>query len=66
MVGLASGLQGYLVTEAKLWERPVLFFGGLMMIYPGTYSDLVGLAMILAVTALQLIRRRSSGRPAAA
>ena len=65
VVGLAAGLQGYLLTEAKLWERPLLFFGGLMMIYPGTYSDLIGLAMMAAVVVLQLIRRRSS-RPMAA
>ena len=66
VVGLASGLQGYLITDAKIWERPLLFFGGLMMIYPGTSSDIIGLALILAVTVLQLIRRRSSGRAAAA
>ncbi len=64
VVGLAAGLQGYLLTEAKIWERPLLFFGGLMMIYPGTYSDLIGLAMMAAVVVLQLIRRRSS-RPVA-
>ena len=58
MVGLASGLQGYLDTEAKLWERPVLFFGGLMMIYPGTMTDVIGLVLSGTVVALSMLDRK--------
>ncbi|WP_295636557.1 TRAP transporter permease [uncultured Mailhella sp.] len=63
VIGLAAGLQGYLITTAKIWERPLLFIGGLMMIYPGSYTDMLGLAMIVVVLLMQAIRRRSSGTP---
>ncbi|MBR3880477.1 MAG: TRAP transporter fused permease subunit [Mailhella sp.] len=59
VLGLAAGLQGYMLTEAKVWERPVLLAGGLMMIYPGTYTDFIGLGVMAAVAALHLVRKRS-------
>jgi len=59
VLGLAAGLQGYMLTEAKIWERPLLLAGGLMMIYPGTFTDFIGLGLMAAIAALHLIRRRS-------
>lgn len=66
VIGLAAGLQGYLITNAKIWERPLLFFGGLMLIYPGLYTDFIGFGLMILVTLIQLIRRRSSATPSVA
>lgn len=55
-------MQGWLLTACRQWERPVLLIGGLTLIYPGTMTDLMGLALLAVIALLQLARRRP--RPA--
>jgi len=40
-------------------DRLLLIIGGLMMIYPGTLTDLIGFALIAAGIALQVVARNS-------
>jgi TRAP transporter 4TM/12TM fusion protein len=61
MYGLAGAMQGYLITDARLWERAVLFAGAIMLVKPGLYTDIAGLLAFLLVYLVQ--RRRAPEAP---
>jgi TRAP transporter 4TM/12TM fusion protein len=61
MYGLAGAMQGYFVTEARWWERLVLFVAAICLVKPGFYTDLAGFAGMSAVYAAQ--RRRAPDAP---
>jgi TRAP transporter 4TM/12TM fusion protein len=62
---LAAGLFGYLIREARMWERGVLVVAALLLIKPGTVSDLAGLALLGVVVASQLFANRAAAAAAA-
>ena len=62
---LAAGLHGYLAAPARPWERVVLVVAALLLIAPELVSSLIGLALLAAVIAAQLPRRRAAAAPAA-
>jgi len=61
---LAAGLHGYLMAPARPWERAVLVAAALLLIAPELISSLIGLALLAAVIAVQLPRRRAAAQPA--
>ena len=61
MGGLATGFTGYLKTNCKLWERIILIVGGLLLVDPGTVTDITGAALMVAV---YLAQRRRIGKAA--
>jgi len=64
---LAAGLFGYLLREARMWERVLLVAAALLLIKPGIVSDLIGLALLGLVLFSQLVLRKSEAavtRPA--
>jgi TRAP transporter 4TM/12TM fusion protein len=54
---LAAGLIGYLSGPTGTWERVVLLAGALLLIFPGVWSDAIGLAAFSAVFLAQRRRR---------
>ncbi|MCR4591250.1 MAG: TRAP transporter permease [Lachnospiraceae bacterium] len=58
IIGIASALEGYLLTNMGIIDRILLIAGGLLMISPGTLTDAVGLALIAAGVILQLAKRK--------
>jgi len=50
---LAASLQGYLIRPAPMWQRVVLFVAALCLIKPGWISDIIGLALLAIVLAIQ-------------
>ncbi|MEK9967828.1 MAG: C4-dicarboxylate ABC transporter permease, partial [Ferrovibrio sp.] len=46
---MAAGLAGYFGGPTPLWARVALIAGALLMIKPGTYSDIAGVAIIVGV-----------------
>jgi TRAP transporter 4TM/12TM fusion protein len=50
---LAAGQFGYLAREARPWERVLLIAAALLLIKPGIYSDLAGLALLGVVLVSQ-------------
>ncbi len=50
---LAAGLQGYMLREARWWERAVLVVAALLLIKPGYISDAIGLLLLAAVIVSQ-------------
>ena len=61
MYGLAAGMQGYLITHARWYERVVLFVSALCLVKPGIYTDIAGIAGAALIYALQ--RRRAPDAP---
>jgi TRAP transporter 4TM/12TM fusion protein len=57
MIGVSSGVMAYLMAPMKWWERIIMIGGGIMMIDPGRFSDLIGVSLIGAVVAVQLIKK---------
>jgi TRAP-type uncharacterized transport system fused permease subunit len=41
---LGAGLIGYLGVPARWWERVLLLGGALLLIFPGAWSDALGVA----------------------
>lgn len=54
LFGVAAALNGYLGAKINVVFRLALAAGGLCMMIPGTVSDLIGLAVIAAITVFQL------------
>lgn len=61
MYALAAAMQGYLVTEARWYERAVLFVSAVGLVKPGIYTDVAGLVGFALIYALQ--RRRAPDAP---
>ena len=66
MLSIASGLMGYLIHDLKWISRIALIAGGLLMIIPGTVSDLAGFAVLAAIFVLQTIENKKEKKAASA
>lgn len=53
--GIASSLNGFLFGKLNLVFRVLLIAGGLCMMDPGMMTDLVGLVLVIGITAYQRI-----------
>ena len=58
LVSLASAMQGWLIIDANRAERVIALAAGLSLLYPGTITDIAGLAALALVATSQLARRR--------
>ena len=58
MVGVAAGLSGYLVRPMSLVERLITVAGGMLLIIPGTLTDLLGVGLIAVGIVLQLFAHK--------
>mgnify|MGYP006910854013 CR=1 FL=1 len=58
MASIAAGLMGYLIRDMKWISRVALVIGGLLMVIPGTVTDLAGLAVLVVVLVLQRIENK--------
>lgn len=55
ILGLSAGVQGYLLKDLNILERLLLFCVPFMIIYPTLATNLIGVAIIAAIYALQRI-----------
>jgi len=58
MFGVAVAAGGFFRASLTVYERLFFFGGGLLMIDPGLLTDLVGLVLLIAGVASQLVRAR--------
>lgn len=52
---LSAALEGYMFKKLKAYETIPLIVGGLLMIYPGHITDLIGFVTVAAITAVQFL-----------
>ncbi len=60
MFGVSASLEGFFLTKMPWYERVLSVVGGLLLIYPGLATDLIGLALIAVVFTLQLIGKKKT------
>lgn len=67
MFGVSMALEGYLLCNMRWYERIVSIIGGLLLIYPGAVTDIIGLLIVAVVVLLQYIdRKKQNSTPQAA
>jgi TRAP transporter 4TM/12TM fusion protein len=58
IAALACGVQGWMFQKTTWLERIMLVAAGLLLVYPATIGDALGLGLAAAALASQLLRRR--------
>ena len=64
MVCIAMGLSGYCLMPCNWIERIILIAGGIFMVMPSTWSDIVGIAILVAMIVQQKVRKGRDAIPA--
>ena len=62
MFGVAAGLEGYMFRRTSWWERLICVAGGLLLIYPGIVTDVIGLTLVGLVVVIQILENRRDKR----
>jgi TRAP-type uncharacterized transport system fused permease subunit len=60
MIGIATGLDGYMFKQLPLWERLMGISGGLMLIIPEPLTDVLGFGLIGVMVVLQILGRKKA------
>ena len=65
--GVASGLAGFTFTNMAWYMRILAIVGGLMLLAPSTWTDIVGLVIVAGVIVIQyLLSKKHTATPAQA
>ncbi len=56
--GVSAALEGFFLHKMQWYERIISAVGGLLLIYPGVVTDVIGLALVATVALIQLITRK--------
>ncbi|MGZ5848797.1 MAG: TRAP transporter permease, partial [Ramlibacter sp.] len=56
IAALAAGFQGWALRRASPLERVLLIVAGFLLAYPGWLADVAGIALVLVVGAMQVLR----------
>ncbi|MBI4609304.1 MAG: TRAP transporter permease [Candidatus Rokubacteria bacterium] len=60
MYALAGAMQGYLLTDARWYERVILFVSAVALVKPGLYTDIAGMVGLALVYALHRARAKDA------
>ena len=63
---VSAALEGYLFCKMPVYQRLISLAGGLMLIYPGAVTDVIGLGLFAVVVVLQVMTRKADAGKAAA
>ena len=55
MYAVSASLQGYFLRKMPWYQRIICACGGLLLIYPGLVTDIVGLLLVAIIVAIQFI-----------
>jgi TRAP transporter 4TM/12TM fusion protein len=66
IVGLAAGVEGFLLARMSWYERIMSIAGGLLLVIPGLVTDGIGAALLVVFAAVQLRKKKTAARTAAA
>ncbi len=58
--GVSASLQGYFLHRMIWIERIISAIGGLLLIYPGITTDIIGMALVGVVCIIQLFTRKKT------
>ena len=60
MFGIAAGIEGYMLKDMNPVQRVLSVLGGLMLIYPGTITDVCGVLVVVLVGVWQQVQKRKA------
>ncbi len=60
MYAIACALEGYMFTHLNMVIRILLAAGGLMLIYPGTVTDIAGIAIVAVVFVVEMVIKKKA------
>ena len=55
---VSSALEGYFLHHMRWYERIVSVVGGLLLIYPGTVTDVIGLVLVAVIAVSQAVTHK--------
>ena len=55
---VSASLEGYALSDMHWVERIPMAIGGLLLIYPGMVTDMIGLALAVIVIVIQIVKFR--------
>lgn len=55
---VASALEGFLIHSLTWYERVIAVVGGLLLIYPGTITDIIGMGFVAVMVAVQILTKK--------
>ena len=58
--GVSAGLEGFLLKPMNPLQRLLSAAGGLLLIVPGIVTDVMGLALVGAVAAMQIMEKKKA------
>ncbi len=64
IVAVAASVNGWFMTTTLWYERIVGFAGGILLIYPGLTTDLLGMGLVAVMVISQVTRSRKARRGA--
>ena len=63
MFAVAAALEGFLLHRMRWFERIPSVVGGLLLIYPGTATDLIGLGVLAALVVVHIVLGKKNKSP---
>lgn len=60
IISMTAGMQGYLRRKLALVQRVLLIIGGPLLIFPGTVTDLIGIACVAFVLIVDLFSKKTT------
>lgn len=57
---VSSSLEGYLINHMPWYQRIMSLAGGLLLIYPGIDTDVIGVILVIMVIAIQIITKKTN------
>lgn len=57
---VSASLEGYFMHHMKWYERVICAIGGLLLIYPGIVTDVIGLLMVAVIVLEQVITKKKN------
>ena len=59
---VSASLEGYIITRMPWYQRILSAAGGLMLIYPGIVTDVIGLSLVAVAVILQIITKKVNNK----
>lgn len=54
VLGLSAAVEGYLKNTIPIWQRIILAIGSIMLIIPEWITDIIGIAVVVVITLLNV------------
>ncbi len=64
MFAISAGMTGYMLTDMNALQRAIGVVSGLMLMFPGAFSDILGAVIVTLLIIWQIVQRRGERKMA--